>query len=97
MCACFDSARVYAEDNSEAITKMDAVIEESRWENGHGGYSGTLAEATGACIDSREFETDDGAESYLVDIAQKWGPAVGVKVKPLNGSPYYLFGAWCSE
>ena len=86
-----------AKNETEAIQMCHQAIKDSAWENGHGGYSGTLAEAHGATIDrSKTFDNTDDAWEYLEEVAEKWGPAVGVKVT-LENETVYVFGALCSS
>jgi hypothetical protein len=99
MGACFDGTVIRdAKNDSEAVSMCYQAIKDSQWENGHGGYSGTLAEANGAEIDSRKtFNSSDDAWEYLEEVAEKWGPAVGVKVNLEDGNTVYVFGALCSS
>lgn len=97
MGACYDCATVNTTDPSEAVRQMGHVISDSQYENGHGGYSGTLAEAQGAVISGLEFTSYADAEEYVEEHARKWGPALGVLVTPESGEPFYYFGACCSS
>jgi hypothetical protein len=97
MGACFDGVSVRSDNERDAVALCYQAIKDSQWENGHGGYSGTLAEANGAEIDRSQVFTSFGdAEEYLEDVAQKWGPAVGVRVE-IDDRVSYFFGAWCSS
>ena len=53
--------------------------EAARHERGHGGYSGTIAEAQGLAI-RRELTFAKETEVYknIFEFAAKWGPAVAV-------------------
>ena len=97
MGANFDGVTLRAKNDTEAVAMCRQAIRDSQWENGHGGYSGTLAEANGAVIDrSKTFDSVQSAYDYLEDVAEKWGPAIGVKV--VDGEKTcYVFGAWCSS
>ena len=98
MGACFDGVTIRAKDDREAVAKCIQAIKDSRWDNGHGGYSGTLAEADGSVIVNKTFDDTSSAWEYLEDTAEKWGPAIGVKVKgETEGDTLYVFGAWCSS
>lgn len=55
--------------------------EQDGYEHGMGGYSGSFYEAQGLTFTGREFNTRDEAAEYLDSHAQKWGPAVAVRVK----------------
>lgn len=97
MGANFDGVRIHAKDDTEAVAMCRQAIRDSQWENGHGGYSGTLAEADGAVVDrGKVFNSAEEAWEYLEDVAEKWGPAVGVKVKD-GDKTFYIFGALCSS
>ena len=73
--------------------------EEASYENGHGGYTGSLAEKG----NFKEIHLPDGEDPFkfankLIDegdprIDDKWGPAGCVKIK--DGE--YLFFGWASS
>lgn len=98
MGAVFDGVTIRdARNDTEAVAFCRQAIRDAQWEYGHGGYSGTLAEADGAIVDtSKEFTSVQDAYDYLEDVAEKWGPAVGVRVK-VDDKLLYVFGAWCSS
>lgn len=78
---------------------FDNAREDAYYENGHGGYTGTIAEKQSFVIitvpngmDPREYAdklVDDGDRR----IDDKWGPAGCVA---LGGGKYYFFG-WASS
>jgi hypothetical protein len=72
-------------------------VEECRYDHGHAGYTGTMAEANGCRMTGKEFINQEEAESWLEENAQKWGPALIVKVILNDQEPFWLFGAWCSS
>lgn len=96
MGAVFETLRVYKDTREEAREECQRYISDCQWEYGHGGYSGTFAEATGVIFTDRTFTHRENAYDYLIEKAEKWGPAVGVLVDD-EEEAYYLFGAWCSE
>lgn len=72
------------------------VIERARHEHGHGGYSGTLAEASGVEVLRSAPLTLAQAQDRLFGAdgaAQKWGPGLLVRLE--DGR--WLFGAVCSS
>ena len=77
----------------------DKAVEVAAWENGHGGYSGTLAEAGGTLINinTPTFPTAKEAHEYVVEKAQKWHPAIQVSYYDDEGERRWLLGAWCSS
>lgn len=82
------------------VQKFNEVVDQCKWESGHGGYSGTFAEAAGSIEfrEHKEFATAREAEDYVIDIQQKWSPPVAVKLKTEPGQPQKWFlGAWCAE
>lgn len=75
------------------------AIEDARYENGHGGYTGTIAEKDSLVMISKP-EGEDLYEfaNRLIDeddsrIKNKWGPAGCIK---LDGDKYFFFG-WASS
>ena len=80
------------------ITRVFAeYVEECQYEQGHGGYTGSMAETDGCSMTDQEFINEHDAEEWLMDNAQKWGPALIVQVTLKDQEPYWLFGAWCSS
>lgn len=73
--------------------------QEARYEHGHGGYSGTIAEKNSfvlakppAGTDPNEFcrlIENEGVPSLVETYNDKWGPAVCV---PLGGDRYVFLG-----
>jgi len=56
--------------------EVHKFIQQSRWADGHGGYTGTIAEADG--VELRLNKTFDIKRQYdfTDEVAEKWGPAV---------------------
>ena len=96
MGACFNMFSCRADSDTDAINKCHDYISDCKYESGHGGYTGTFAEAHGVELTNKCFDSRDDAYWWLEDHAQKWGPALGVKVNTKDGA-VYLFGALCSE
>ncbi len=81
------------------------AVDEAAWENGHGGYTGTIAEKDSfvMCGDT-VYPTYNEAYDFandLIDkedrrIDDKWGPAGCVKYLA-NGETKYLFFGWASS
>jgi hypothetical protein len=98
MGAQFDGTTVRADNPTEAIKLCYEAIANAQWESGHGGYTGTLAEANGVnIVKDKVFTSINDAWEYLEDTAQKWGPALGVRVEQEDGNVGYVFGALCSS
>jgi len=81
------------------------LIQDARHENGHGGYTGTIAEKHDYVIIVPEvFDSRAAAETYadkLMEeddprISDKWGPAGCLKYKSGDKTNYLFFG-WASE
>ena len=63
-------------------------------EYGHGGYTGTWAEIPGAThVRIKPFQSEQAAEEYLLDNAEKWNDAL---IVPLWDGRWVV-GAWASE
>ena len=97
MGACFDEFTAKTNDRDEAVKLCYDYISDCKWDFGHAGYTGTFAECDGVQILSKEFASESDAYDWLIDNAEKWGPALGVKINPLEGDHYYYFGAGCSS
>jgi rRNA maturation endonuclease Nob1 len=66
----------------EAFYKL---VEQAVYECGQGGYSGTLAEKYDLAFVRQDFKEEAEAEQYLEENAEKWGPALAVKVAEVHG------------
>ena len=97
MGACFQMFSCKADNTSNAVEQCLGYIENCKWNYGHGGYSGTMAECRGAYMVNKTFGDFHEAEDWLLENADKWGPAIGVQVTNTEKGDYYLFGAICSE
>jgi len=93
MGACFDGFTTGAEDKKEVERVFEEKRSEAACENGNS-YSGRINMAHGLKFLNKEFESVDQAYSYLDDEAEKWGPALAVKVAGKKG---WVIGACCSS
>ena len=71
----------------------DELCENCAWESGHGGYSGTFAEARGKLTIQPGVWTKDAAETHCIDHQEKWEPAFAYDL----GNDVWYIGAWCSS
>lgn len=91
MGAEFNFKKLKAATQAEALKEGHQLIDQARYESGHGGYTGTWAECTD--VEFRDDEVDPvEVESWLDANAEKWGPMLIVKA----GESYYA-GAICSS
>ena len=98
MGACYDDFNVRADNVNDAIKACNEHIDDCQYENGHGGYTGTMAECNSVHMTNEVFGSDSDAEDWLEENASKFGPALGVIVRdPRKDQEYYKFGAICSE
>ena len=89
----YNYQKLIADNQADAVIEVEGMIEQDAYECGHGGYTGTLAEADGVIVEGHTPESDEDAEEWLDGHSDKWGPAVIVKAK--DGS--YHVGANCSS
>ena len=75
---------------------FDRAVEHAKYESGHGGYTGTIAEKTGFVMieigenhNSANHVADDVLDDDDHPVNDKWGPAGCVKV--LDREDEYLF------
>jgi len=73
---------------------FERVQEQDRYENGHS-YSGGFGMAEGLSFSPCTFSDEQMASTWLADNAQKWGPAIAVKVGS-ETDQLWMIGAWCS-
>ena len=82
-----------------AVQAFAAAVQQAKYEHGHGGYSGTIAEK-GSFV---EIPLPEGKNAHqyaeeLLDnddkrISDKWGPAGCIKI----GDGEFLFFGWASS
>lgn len=82
-----------------ARAAFNAAVEEAQYENGHGGYTGTIAEKSAFHIFSLPEGQDaqEYAEKLIEEehpkVNDKWGPAGCICIRPGE----YLFFGWASD
>lgn len=57
------------------------LVKQTQYERGHGGYTGSFAEARGLSIRDRTFASYAEAEEYIYENAQKWEDAIAVQFR----------------
>jgi len=77
---------------TNVVGYLKGIIERAKYDHGHSGYSGTLAEANGVRQVCNLFDTTEEACEWLEEHCEKWGPIVVVSTKT-----NWIFGAWCSS
>jgi hypothetical protein len=93
------STRTYKiADQKTVEAKFDDACEEARYEYGHGGYTGTIAEfgAIGSWKDLL-LPSANEAEDYIDENHEKWDDAMAVSFKTEDGSFGWVVGGWVSE
>jgi hypothetical protein len=95
MGAEFNFATIAAHSKSDCVKETHDLIESCKYEYGHGGYSGTFAEAEGCEFGDYVANDELDAYNWLIDNCKKWGPVVIVPSR--KDSKTYYVGAWCSS
>lgn len=101
-------ASIFFESGSGKSAKevFRQLVEDAQYENGHGGYTGTIAEKDSfSILTEKVFDSYSEAEDYansLLDkddkrVSDKWGPAACLKYKSPKGEINYLFFGWASD
>ena len=80
----------------EMQSYLETQIEDSKHEYGHGGYTGTLAEAQGVEFQEESFDSIDDAEAWLLDNTPKYGP-IYVVTASYEAANFWVYGAICSS
>ena len=99
MGADYDSRRIKDKEHKMTECAIHTLIvetcEESAYQNGHGGYSGTFAEKDGNDVDflQKEFDSVEEADTHIDETADKWGSVMVAKVKDYG----WVIGAVCSS
>lgn len=88
-----------------ALKVFNRLVEEARYDYGHAGYTGTIAEKNDFVMVSKEIfpslKEASALANKLIDedderISDKWGPAGCVKFLK-DGKTYFLFFGWASD
>ena len=61
--------------HAELQQEWKSIVEQCVYEDGHGGYSGTLKECAGMVITGKHFPSGDEAYDWLTDNTEKWESA----------------------
>ena len=77
----------------------DQLVDNAAWECGHGGYTGSFAEASGTLgfPAAGTFPNLRAAELWLDDHAQKWEAGLAVPFKTDTDGIHWAIGAVCSS
>lgn len=89
----FNFTKLKARSKKEALAEAETIIAQAAYEYGHGGYTGSFAEAQGVEFVESDMADEEQAEEWLSDYADKWGPAIITLTK--NGK--FCMGANCSS
>lgn len=85
-------------DRKKVKAKFSDDCDEARYEHGHGGYTGTIAEFGGiGKWKDLDLPSIRAAEDYIVENHQKWDPAMAVSFRLEDGTFGWVVGGWCSE
>ncbi len=86
MGAQFNSITFAAQSESELKINVNHAIADAKYDHGHEGYSGSLAEARGLRIAPNTFKTLNDAEDWLTNNHEKHSPILAVRVGDLTKS-----------
>ena len=70
--------------------EADKLRAEMRYEHGHGGYTGTIAEDNGELKLINKPMSKDDAEDYIFDHAEKWEASLAIPIKDKENE--YIIG-----
>ena len=93
MGADFDSTTIRAKNEQELRNAYAAVQRDCAWEHGHGGYTGTFAEAAPGLTIQRGIWNYEEAVTHCEDNHPKWEAAWAYNL----GNGKWFVGAWCSS
>lgn len=80
MGANFDSVTFKACDTQTLQKQFEDYQDDMRHEHGSDSYAGHMGIAHGLNISTRVFKDSKEAHDYVSNYAEKWGPAIAVKV-----------------
>ena len=93
MGALFDCT-TFPVKNTNLEEEFYAAVKNAQYEHGHGGYSGTLAEANRFVVKGMLFDNRSEAIDWIYDHHEKYKPCIAVKYKATDGSIYWVVGGW---
>lgn len=80
MGSCFDSRTLKASDEKTMREKFSHIKADACSEYGNDSYAGHIGMTNGLEVSSKVFKNANEAHNYVESNAQKWGPAIAVKV-----------------
>ena len=91
----YEETKITARSEKDLKDKYRELVAHEQYMNGHGGYSGTLAEKLQLRIVRRMHDptTEDQAYEHCLDENDKWGPAFAYYL----GNHQWYIGGWCSS
>jgi len=100
MGACYVDNFIEDKETPISESQLQDIFQEDqetdRYENGHM-YSGGIGMAEGLRIDhSKKFGSVQEAQDWVDKNADKWGPAIAVRVEGPNDKGWY-YGAICAS
>ena len=86
----------HTKDEIKELFKKD--IDQALYDEGHGGYSGTIAEHDNVITwASKKVATPERAEELINELQKsKWDPCIGVFYESVEGEGC-IVGGWCSS
>lgn len=91
MGAEFNFQRLKATNKDAALEEGSDIIDQAAWEHGHGGYTGSFAEATGVEYRGTQPAGTD-PEQWLDEHCEKWEAMLIIDVDGV-----FYAGALCSS
>ena len=76
---------------NELKEKANELRNEARYDHGHSGYSGTIAEDNGQLTIYSEVMTEREAEDHIYENAQKWENSLAI---PLGNDVWMIGGCY---
>ena len=75
-----ETYNVRAKDQKTLKLEYLTLQENALYDNGHSGYTGTIAESPGLTVLNIELTVDE-AEDYIFENAKKWENSLAIKIK----------------
>lgn len=80
MGASYDSTTFKACDVNTLKAHFVNIQNNRCYDSGSDAYAGHIGIASGISVHEKVFKNNQSAEEYVMEVAQKWGPAIAVKV-----------------
>ena len=82
-------------NKKELDREANCLRDQSKYDHGHSGYTGTIAEDSGELEIKATPMSLEEAEEYIYENARKWGNSIAIPIKDKEN--VWIIGGWYSD